>query len=135
MRLFTIDDANAEIPRLGALIERMQRSALVLDRERLECAAGHGGEEITPAVLLRERPAARRAADELQGVMTEIQRLGVQLKDVELGLVDFPSEHAGRPRLLCWQYGEPAVAYWHGRDEGFAARKPLAGTHARPPLQ
>jgi hypothetical protein len=86
-------------------------------------------------VLLRERPAARTAADDLHGVMATIEALGVLLKDLELGLVDFPAERDGRRVLLCWQYGEPEVAFWHGTEEGFAARKPIAGVRARPPVQ
>jgi hypothetical protein len=80
-------------------------------------------------------PAAPAAPDDLQGVMASIEALGVELKDLELGLIDFPAEREGRRVFLCWQYGEPEVAYWHGTGEGFAARKPLAGVRARPPLQ
>jgi len=67
--------------------------------------------------------------------MAAIEESGVQLKDLEIGLVDFAAEHDGRTVLLCWQYGEPEVAFWHGVDEGFAGRKPLAGVRTRPPLQ
>jgi hypothetical protein len=130
-----MEEANAEVPRLGALIERLQRDALVLAREREAWVVAHGGADVAPEVLLRERPAARAAADDLQGVLATIESLGVELKDLELGLVDFPAERGGRRVLLCWQYGEPEVAFWHGADEGFAGRKPLAGVRARPPLQ
>jgi len=134
-RTFTLAEANAEVPRLRALIERLQRCALALAREREAWVAAHGGTDVAPDVLLRDRPAARAAADELQAVMATIEASGVQLKDVELGLIDFAAEHDGRPVLLCWQYGEPEVAFWHGVDEGFAGRKPLAGVRSRPPLQ
>ena len=134
-RIFTTEEANAEVPRLGVLLERLQRCALALAREREAWSASHGGADVAPDVLLRERPAARAAADELQSVMAAIDASGVQLKDLELGLVDFPAERDGRPVLLCWQYGEPEVAFWHGTDEGFAGRKPIDGVRARPPLQ
>jgi hypothetical protein len=130
-----MQQANAEVPRLGALIERLQRSALALAREREAWVAAHDEADVAPEVLLRERPAARVAADDLQGVMATIESLGVELKDLELGLVDFPAERDGRRVFLCWQYGEPEVAYWHGTDEGFAGRKPIAGVRARPSLQ
>lgn len=128
-------EANAEVPRLAALIERVQRDALALAREREAYLAAHGGGDVAPELLLRERPAARRAADDLQEAMATIEALGVQLKDLELGLVDFPAEREGRHVLLCWQYGEPEVAFWHGAEEGFAGRKPIAGVRARPLLQ
>lgn len=134
-RLFTLAEANECVPRLRVLIERLQRCALALARERDAWSAAHGGGDVAPDVLLRERPAARAAADELQGVMAAIEESGVQLKDLEIGLVDFAAEHDGRTVLLCWQYGEPEVAFWHGVDEGFAGRKPLAGVRTRPPLQ
>jgi hypothetical protein len=134
-RIFTTEEANAEVPHLRVLLERVQRCALILAREGEAGAAAHDGADVPPDVLLRERPAARLAADELQGVIAAIDARGVQLKDLELGLVDFPAERDGRPVLLCWQHGEPEVAFWHGVDEGFARRKPIDGVHARPPLQ
>ena len=134
-RVFTVEEANAEVPRLTALIERLQRGALALERERAAWTAAHGASEVAPDVLLRERPLARQAADELNAVMTELERLGVELKDLDLGLVDFPTEQQGHEAFLCWQYGEPEVAFWHGLDEGFAGRRPLGGARARPPIQ
>jgi len=55
----------------------------------------------------------------------ELEDLGVKVKDLELGLVDFPAERYGDKVLLCWMYGEPEVSYWHGPDEGYARRKAL----------
>ena len=54
-----------------------------------------------------------------------LQQLGVVVKDLDRGLVDFPALHNGEEVLLCWQVGEDEVAFWHGVDEGFAGRKPL----------
>jgi len=62
---------------------------------------------------------------QLERCVAELDELGVQVKDLDLGLVDFPSRRAGEPVLLCWHVGEERVAYWHGVDEGFAGRKPL----------
>jgi hypothetical protein len=66
----------------------------------------------------RESHAVTQAAERLE-------HLGVQVKDLDSGLVDFPALHKGEEVLLCWQVGEDEVAYWHGVDEGFAGRKPL----------
>jgi hypothetical protein len=66
----------------------------------------------------RESQAVTQAAERLE-------RLGVLVKDLDTGLVDFPALHEGEEVLLCWQLGEDEVAHWHGVDEGFAGRKPL----------
>ncbi|MES2178906.1 MAG: DUF2203 domain-containing protein [Gemmatimonadota bacterium] len=67
-------------------------------------------------------------AREIDGYQTELERLGIQLKDRRIGLIDFPSELDGRPMLLCWQLGEPSVQFWHDLDSGFAGRQPLSPT-------
>lgn len=128
-RLFTVDEANAEVPRLAMLVERLQRCALQLDAERHAAAAARGlrPEAVTSEALVRSWPAARTLIEELSSVVQEIERSGAQLKDVELGLVDFPAEVDGSPALLCWQFGESEVAFWHREGEGFAGRHPIAG--------
>jgi hypothetical protein len=74
---------------------------------------------------------AERAAqlDALAEGMTkkvaELEDLGVIVKDLEFGLVDFPADRYGESVLLCWRYGEPEVSYWHLPDEGYVGRKPL----------
>jgi len=57
--------------------------------------------------------------------LEEIQDLGVVVKDLDTGLVDFPSVREGRDVLLCWRLGEDEVAFWHGYDDGFAGRQPI----------
>jgi hypothetical protein len=59
------------------------------------------------------------------GAIEELQELGVLVKDLDRGLVDFPCVHRGRELLLCWQLGEDEVGYWHGLEDGFAGRRPL----------
>ena len=134
-RVFSIEEANATVPRLAALMERLQRSALALAREREAWMAATGLDGVEPEVLLRDCVPARTAAEALAGVMAEIEGLGVALKDPEIGLVDFPSRRGDEDVLLCWQYGEPEVAFWHGADEGFRGRKPIGGARARAPIQ
>jgi len=136
-KLFTVDEANAQVPRLAMLVERLQRGALRLDEERRSLAAVRGVEAATlsTAQLVRHRPEARALIEELDSVVREIERGGAQLKDVALGLVDFPSEMDGEVVLLCWQFGEPEVAFWHREGEGFAGRRSLAGRGVPPTLQ
>lgn len=124
-----MDQANAELPRLTMLLERLQRCALRLDAERRAEAAARGvsPETVPASSLARARPAARALIEELSGVVQEIDESGAQLTDVRLGLVDFPAELDGEAVLLCWQLGEAEVAFWHREGDGFAGRQALAG--------
>lgn len=132
MRHFTVDEANALIPRLEMLMERLQRTVLVVRSAMNEA-------EAEPAVhttvdVLRVRPELAPYVSEIEGTVAEIEQLGCQFKGIDLGLVDFPAEVEGRQVLLCWQYGEKSIGFWHAMDEGFAGRRALAATTA-PPLQ
>jgi hypothetical protein len=129
-KLFRLEDANAIVPRLQILMERLQRGALRLHEEMSELA-GHLGIELAmlaPEELLRHRPAARVLVEELDAIVHEIEESGAHLKDIQLGLVDFPAEREGEVVYLCWQFGEPEVAFWHGLEDGFAGRQPLPGS-------
>jgi hypothetical protein len=129
-RYFTPSEANellAEVrPLAESLVEHRGRMRTAAERRARLTAriAGNGGDldPQEPAELdeqfERESQAVARAADGLQ-------RLGVLVKDLDRGLVDFPALHEGQEVLLCWQVGEDEVAHWHGVDEGFAGRKPL----------
>jgi hypothetical protein len=75
--------------------------------------------------VLRLRPGLHGLVEEINRVVHDIEELGGVLKDLELGLVDFPTDIAGERVYLCWQYGEKAVGYWHRVDDGFSGRKPL----------
>ncbi len=66
---------------------------------------------------------AHAIAREIDGYIMEIRELGVEMKGIDSGLVDFPSEINGKPVLLCWQLGEESVQYWHDREAGFAGRQ------------
>ena len=136
-RQFTVEQADAHIPRLEAAIERLQRSALELRTERDAMA---GRLEMDPSLvpidrLLTERPGLRRVVEELDAALGAIQALGVELKDPELGLVDFPAELEGEAVYLCWQFGEDRVRFWHRRADGFAGRRPLPGVPPAPEPQ
>lgn len=132
--VFTADEVNALIPRLAVLLAKLHGSARDLQAER-EAAADGAGERSSMTALLRARPAARRLVEEMEAAADEIAALGGQLKDLTLGLVDFPARREGERVLLCWQYGEPEVAFWHRDGEGFAGRKPLPGRRQSPQLQ
>jgi hypothetical protein len=83
----------------------------------------------------REAEVARLRvlADLITAAVERINQVGVLVKDLDQGLVDFYSLRDDEPVFLCWQFGEPAVTWWHPLDEGFASRQPLAGVSYRPP--
>jgi hypothetical protein len=129
-RYFTPSEANellAEVrPLAESLVEHRQGMRLAAERRARLTAriAGNGGDldPQEPGELdeqfQRESQAVTQAAERLE-------RLGVLVKDLDTGLVDFPTLREGKEVLLCWQVGEDEVAHWHGVDEGFAGRKPL----------
>jgi hypothetical protein len=129
-KTFLLDEANAIVPRFQLLMEKLQRGALRLNAE-IETLARDSGVDpsaLTPDDLLRTRPAARLLIEELDAIVQEIEESGAHLKDVQLGLVDFPAERDGEIVYLCWQFGEPEVAFWHRTEEGFSGRQPLPGS-------
>jgi hypothetical protein len=129
-KLFRLEEANAIVPRLHALMERLQRGAIELREQVSDLARETGADAATlsPEALMRQRPAARALVEELDGIVQEIESSGAHLKDVQLGLVDFPSERDGEIVYLCWQFGESEIAFWHRIEDGFAGRQPLPGS-------
>lgn len=129
-RVFTPDEANAALSELRPLVEAMVEGKRALDdaQERrddiAQRIAGNGG-GIPPAELGALEAAVEDAAKTLAGTIGEIQEMGVLVKDLDTGLVDFPGKRGGRDILLCWQLGEDEVAFWHGLEDGYAGRRPL----------
>jgi hypothetical protein len=83
----------------------------------LEKLLGNGGSRLTAEML--------ETFERLRSAVGAIEAMGVLIKDLETGLIDFPSERRGDVVFLCWRYGEPAVAHWHAIDAGFSGRQPL----------
>jgi hypothetical protein len=129
-RHFTPEEANALLERVRPVAESLvaHRRAFTVAaarRARLTQRISGNGGDFDPQEpseldeqLQREAEVVARAVEELQG-------LGVLVKDLDRGLVDFPALRGGEEVLLCWQVGEGEVAFWHGLEEGFAGRKPL----------
>ena len=135
--LFSLEEANALIPRLELIMERMQRRGIEL-REAIEALAREGGESMTNievSDLLERRPELQDLVEELEQLIREIEACGGQFKGLELGLVDFPSEIDGQIGLLCWQYGEKEITHWHALESGFDGRQPLPKAVRRSYLQ
>ena len=125
MKLFTIPEANALLPNVRTIVAKIQQAHRNVSRYRDDAkkaaeAAEQGGGGVPQGV------AYASALTELTVQLTELEGLGVQLKDFERGLVDFPSLRDGRVVLLCWQMGEgDELEWWHDVDAGFAGRTPL----------
>jgi hypothetical protein len=68
---------------------------------------------------------------EAKGCAAEIEEIGVQVKDLEQGLLDFPCVLDGKTVFLCWKQGEKEIGYWHAPEDGFEGRKPLDGRFGR----
>jgi hypothetical protein len=129
-RTFTPDEANAALADVRPLAEQMVEAKRALDeaQEQSDDAArsisGNGG-GIPPAELAALHEQLEQRTTELAAIVDELHELGVQVKDLDSGLVDFPSRRAGEQVLLCWRLGEDEVAFWHGLEDGFAGRQPL----------
>jgi len=107
-RIWTAEEADAARPRVGALVERAQAAARVIQE------AGPVG------------TTASAERHELDAVLRELAEDGIVIKDLAQGLIDFPAQSpSGRAYWLCWMVDEPSVAWWHWPEDGFAGRTPL----------
>jgi len=130
VRHFTPEEANAALAQVRPLVERMvaTRAEHVASLERQEELEGRirgNGGGIPPAELAETAAEVDRLARELARVVDDLGGLGVQVKDLDEGLVDFPALRRGETVLLCWKLGEDEIGYWHTLEAGFAGRRPL----------
>jgi hypothetical protein len=129
-RHFTVAEANALLDTVRPLVERMVelrgevRTQLERRQELGEITSSNGG-GFNPRLPAKIDEALQRAASDLSARVEELTELGVQVKDLDTGLIDFPSFRDGEEILLCWQLGEDEIAWWHTLDGGFAGRRPL----------
>ena len=130
-RYFEPGDVDKVIPALARLMERVMRAhaeattiaeRLEAERERIGQA---GGGMIDRAAWQRDMTRVAECTELVKAGLGEITEMGGVIKDLALGLVDFPHLRDGRVVNLCWKFGETAISHWHGLDEGFANRKPL----------
>ena len=84
-----------------------------------------GGMLLNVVHLARRKAEREKAVQRVKDAVAEIDATGVQVKDLDIGLLDFPCRVEGEVILLCWKLGETDIAHWHGMDEGFAGRKPI----------
>jgi hypothetical protein len=128
---FTLNEAQSLIPRVESLLR--QAMALKSEYEEAERAIQAftqrvmmmGGMSVNREQAAESRNRRESAARQLREAIEQVQELGCMVKDLDTGLVDFPTLFRGEEVLLCWKLGEPAIEYWHGMDEGFRGRKAI----------
>lgn len=125
--LYTLQEARDLVPELRPLLAAMQ-----LEHRRMREEMDRLN-ELTPA--MQQNGHAVQAAhherqivelgESLQEKLDHFELMGIEVKDIEHGIIDFPSKRDGRIVLLCWQVDEETVMHWHDIDSGFAGRQPL----------
>jgi hypothetical protein len=130
-RYFNRSEAQELLPVITRELEHGRRRKQTIDQLEQELAQAAarimmlGGSIPAHEELTKKRAEALRLTAQLKQAIERIQATGCVVKDLDEGLVDFPSLLDGREVYLCWKLGEERIAYWHGLEEGFAGRKPL----------
>lgn len=125
-RIFTIDEANALMPEVRAILLQMaveQRRLQQTHHEMHRRLEGNGDPASREAADRLEAEVAQ-IADGIRSLQAHLNDRGIVVRDLEMGLVDFPALREGRRVWLCWRLADPTVAFWHGTDEGYASRRP-----------
>jgi len=136
-RTFTLSEAQSLLP----VLESLLRTAIdgkqlidVVDAEFEEITHNvfmAGGMNLNIVRLARRKAEREKATQRVKDALAEIDAIGVQVKDLDIGLLDFPCVVDGRTVLLCWKLGEKGITHWHTTSEGFAGRKPIDEKIAR----
>jgi hypothetical protein len=131
MKLFTLDEAQALVPVLESLLKRAieaKRAAEQINDELQKLAQRifvSGGMHVDVAKVGRQRTELEAHVQRAKDAVQEIDAIGVQVKDLETGLLDFPCKVDEEIVLLCWKMGEARITHWHTMESGFAGRQPL----------
>ncbi len=131
-RYFTVDEANALVPRLEAAFGRILRlraqlRAVGSQLEKMGESTDHDSLRRSdgPPEALAARGRALAMLEMLTEELNGLHELGVQVKDLDIGLCDFVARRDGRDVLLCWRLGEKSIGFWHELTTGFAGRRPI----------
>src|SRR5580704_13257835 len=128
-RTFTLDEAQMLLPILESLLKQAINAKKLIedvDNELQETAHRvflNGGTMLNVVHLARRKAEREKAIRRIKDALAEIDATGVQVKDIDIGLLDFPCKVDGEIVLLCWKYGETGITHWHGTSEGFVGRK------------
>ena len=130
-RTFTLDEAQMLLPILESLLRQAINGKKLIenvDTEFQETAHRvflSGGMLLNVVHLARRKAEREKALQRAKDAVAEIDATGVQVKDLDIGLLDFPCVVGDDVILLCWKLGEKKITHWHGTQEGFAGRKPI----------
>ncbi|HLJ89246.1 MAG TPA: DUF2203 domain-containing protein [Candidatus Angelobacter sp.] len=131
MKTFTLDEAHALLPVLESLLRRAMQGKQFVEQEQKKLQDLNHRIFLSGGLLVDVPKAAGRKAkidktlQETKDAVAEIEAIGVQIKDLDIGLLDFPCIVEDQIVLLCWKAGEEKIQYWHGVEEGFRGRKPI----------
>ncbi len=130
-KTFTFAEATTLLPVLRTLLKRAMDGKQLIEAVETELQdLRHrillsGGLSVDVPVVARRRAERDKALQEIKDSLAEIEAIGVQVKDLDMGLLDFPCVVEDDIILLCWKYGEEKIGFWHGLEEGFRGRKPI----------
>ncbi len=130
VRYFSLSEATVLLPRLTEMLDALRRfrDQAVLKKTQMDLLWQRlsNGEPVLGTLGEEQREMDSLTA-RLVAVAKDLEKTGCILRDIDSGLVDFPFRaRRGATVFLCWRLGEPTIAFWHGTDEGFAGRKPIA---------
>ncbi len=129
VRLFTVDEANELLPRIEPLLRTLMGQFHTLDEKRREHAEtvqrGTSNGHSLSSKLAAQQQELQELGQQLEDGVVELEKHGCTVKDLSIGLLDFPGRREGQVVNLCWRLGEPRVAYWHSLETGYASRRPL----------
>jgi hypothetical protein len=130
-RTFTVAEAESLLPVLESLLRSaIEAKKLIeeVDAEQQALASRvflNGGTMVNIVAVARRKAEREKALQKAKDAVAEIDATGVQVKDLDIGLLDFPCIVGEEVILLCWKLGEKGIKHWHGTEEGFAGRKPI----------
>ena len=130
-RTFTLEEAQSLLPVLESLLHATIDGKKLIEEVDAELqAVGHrvflnGGTFVNIVHLARRKAEREKTIQRVKDTLAEIDATGVLVKDLDIGLLDFPCKVEGRTVLLCWKLGEAGITHWHSTSEGFAGRKPI----------
>ena len=131
MKTFTLDEAQSLLPVLESLLKRAmegRRAAQAIESELNELPQRiylSGGMRVNSASVAKQRAEVEEHLKQVQESVAEIDAIGVQVKDLDSGLLDFPCRIDGQVVLLCWRMGERTIEHWHTIEAGFQGRQPV----------
>ncbi len=120
-RLFTLEEANRSLPLVARIVRDIVNTHALASQLQEKLDESPAGKE---AAATRAR--LQEVLSRLQDYVDELTAVGAALKDYDMGLIDFPSQHQGREVYLCWKLGEEQIGYWHELHTGFAGRQPVS---------